>query len=84
MKGWIELNVLYNTDESRKFNDLELRDLADEYLVYQREAFQISTISSIRLENTIDKDEDTQICVNGRSIYVKESSEKIFELIINN
>jgi len=81
MKGWIELNVLYNTEESVELEKLGI-DVDDSNLIFHSELIQISTISSIRLEG--NSEYDTRITVNGDALYVQESPKEIIHLIQSN
>ena len=78
MKGWIELHILYNTDQSQQLTDMGITPKDDDYEL-QEELVQVSTISSIKL--TGNDNDCTRISICGVASYCLESPEKIRTLI---
>lgn len=76
MKGWIQLHTLNKSEQQIEFEKLEI-EIKKEDAIWVLNDIQICNIGSIYH----DLDGETVISLHGESVIVKESREKIFELI---
>ncbi len=76
MKGWIQLHTLNKSENQINLEDLGI-EIKKEDAIWVKNDIQVCNIGSIYH----DLDGETVISLHGDNVIVKESREKIFELI---